>query len=156
MYLPYEKLLNEASQHSIDIYEKPMKSKIKGLYSDRIVWINKNLSTSVEKACVLAEELGHYHTSTGDILDQSKIENRKQEKQARKWAYKKLIPLPKFINAYNKGIDSKFELAEYLGVTEAFLLEAVKKYKEEFGLYTQVDRYTIYFEPLAIMEMFED
>ena len=32
-----------------------------------------------EKACVLAEELGHHYTTVGDIIDQKESENRKQE-----------------------------------------------------------------------------
>ena len=30
-----------------------------------------------EKACVLAEELGHHYTTIGDIIDQKESENRK-------------------------------------------------------------------------------
>lgn len=154
--MPYESLLKEAYQHDIDIYEEPMKPRIKGLYSNNVIWINKHISSPVEKACVLAEELGHYHTSVGDILNQKDTNNRKQEKLARTWAYKKLIPLPRIIEAYKTGIENRYELAEYLNVTEAFLLEALSRYKEEYGLFTKKGRYTIYFEPLAIMEMFED
>lgn len=56
--------------------------KNKGLYADNIIWINKYLPTSVEKACILAEELGHHYTTAGDILDQNDIENCKQELKA--------------------------------------------------------------------------
>lgn len=91
----YENLLREAQQHGIDTYEKPMTPTIKGLYSDKVIWINKNIPTNDEKACILAEELGHYHTSSGNILDQSKISNRKQELRARTWAYERLVPLQK-------------------------------------------------------------
>src|SRR5690625_2359684 len=109
-----------------------MSKRIKGLYADNVIWLNDNITTTHEKACVLAEELGHYHTSVGDILDQSKLTNRKQEILARSWAYKKLIPLEKIIKAFNENIRSKHELAEYLNVTEAFLLDALKRYKQEY------------------------
>ena len=55
--------------------------------------IHKGLSSQSEKACVLAEELGHYHTTYGNILDESDISNRKQELQARAWGYDKQIGL---------------------------------------------------------------
>lgn len=151
----YENLLWEAEQHGIDIYEKPMTLTIKGLYSDEVIWINKNIPTNIEKACVLAEELGHYHTSAGDILDQTKISNRKQELRAREWAYEKLVPLSSFVQAHKNGIRNRYELAEYLGVTEEFLDSAIKRYKEKYGLYYSIKNYTICFEPLGVMELFD-
>ena len=39
----------------------------------------------MEKASVLAEELGHYYTTVGNILDQEDAGNRKQEHKARTW-----------------------------------------------------------------------
>lgn len=151
--MPYEKLLQEAHQEEIDIYEKSMSKRIKGLYADNVIWLNKHLPTTSDKICVLAEELGHYHTSIGDILDQSILNNRKQEKQARNWAYKRLVPLHMIIKAFDVGVQSKYELAEYLNVTEAFLLDALKRYKEEYGVSKTIDDYTIYFEPLAVIKL---
>ncbi|MDR9794067.1 ImmA/IrrE family metallo-endopeptidase [Aeribacillus pallidus] len=153
--MTYENLLREAEQHGIDTYEKPMISKIKGLYSDKVIWINKHIPTQTEKACILAEELGHYHTSAGNILDQTKIENRKQEKRARTWAYERLVPLQKIVQAHKNGIRNRYELAEYLGVTEQFLDSAIKRYKEKYGLYFLIENYTICFEPLGVMELFD-
>ncbi|MCJ7839949.1 ImmA/IrrE family metallo-endopeptidase [Lederbergia sp. NSJ-179] len=149
----YEKLLSQAHDQNIDVYEKPLSSKIKGLYSNKIIWINRNIESSTDKACVLAEELGHYHTSVGDILDQSSLPNRKQEKRARNWAYKKLIPLEKLISASNEGVKNKYELAEYLGVNEPFLEESLKRYKEEYGLFTLVKEKILYFDPLGVLDM---
>lgn len=151
----YEKLLNEAYQNDIDIYEKKMPPKIKGLYADNVIWINNTINETNEKSCVLAEELGHHHTSSGDILNQSHLENRKQEKQARKWAHTKLITLSSIIDAYNDGVSSRFEFAEYLNVTEEFLLEGIGSLKEQHGVCTTINNYTIFFDPLAVLEMFE-
>lgn len=152
MSFPYEKLLHEAYQLGVEVYEQPMLPKNKGLYSDNVIWINKFLPSTIEKGCVLAEELGHHHTSCGDILDQSKLINRKQEKRARNWAYKRLIPLTSFIDAHRDGVMNRYELAFYLGVTEPFIEETLERYKEEFGVFTIVDEYTVYFEPLGILE----
>ncbi len=151
--MPYEKLLNEALQHDIYIHEEPMKPKIKGLYADNVIWINKNIGTSIEKACVLAEELGHYHTSVGDIVDQSQVDNRKQERKARKWAWEHLVTPRKLVDAFNKGCRSKFEIAETLNVTEVFLEESLRFYREKHGIEIQVDdRFTLYLDPLAVYE----
>jgi len=151
----YENLLVEADSESVDVYEKKLSPLIKGLYSDSTIWINNELS-SVEKGCILAEELGHYHTSCGDILDQKNIQNRKQENRARNWAYKRLIPLRNIVTAHKFGIRNRYELAQYLNVTEEFLQEALTRYQEEYGIYTTIDGFTLYFDPLGVLEMFSD
>ena len=132
-----------------------MKPRVKGLYADNVIWINKFIPTNSEKACVLAEELGHHHTSIGDILDQSKLLNKKQEKRARNWAYKRLVPLSRIIDAYRAGVRNRYELADFLGVTEIFLEEALERYKEEFGLYKTIEEHTIYFDPLGVLKPFK-
>lgn len=146
----YKKLLNDLKY--VEIVEVPLRGKIKGLYSDGVVGISKYIRTSNEKACILAEELGHYHTTYGNILDQSKIENRKQERRARAWAYEKLVPLTSILEAHWTGIQNQYELAEFLEVTEEFLHEAITYYKSKHGLYYEIDNCLIYFEPLGVVE----
>lgn len=149
--MPYEKLLNEALQHNIDIYEEPMKPRIKGLYANNVIWINKDIDTSIEKACVLAEEIGHHHTSVGDILDQSIVHNVKQEKQARKWACNHLITPEKLVLTFKEGCRSKYEVADMLEVTEAFLEEALTFYREKHGNEVKIDdNHTLFLDPLAV------
>ncbi|MEY9097035.1 ImmA/IrrE family metallo-endopeptidase [Paenibacillus sp. RC84] len=137
----------------VEVYEQPMTSRNKGLYMDGIVWLNKGL-TSVDKACVLAEELGHHNTSVGNILDQSLIQNRKQEQLARQWAYEFMIPLEMIVQAYHSHIQDRYQLAEFLGVTEEFLQATIDRYTEKYGLFAQVnERYTVCFNPLGVIEI---
>ena len=91
--MTYEHLLIEADNLRIDVIEKDFHSDAKGLCKGSRIGINKKIRTTVEKACILAEELGHYYTTVGNILDQNKIENIKQERIARLWAYDKQIGL---------------------------------------------------------------
>lgn len=152
----YEKLLSHANKYNVEVYEKSMVKNVKGLYADNVIWINKNyLTTSADKASVLAEELGHYHTTVGDIIDQSKIVNRKQELRARSWAYEKTIPISKIIEAHRLNLRNKYELANYLEVTEAFLEAALQRYKEKYGLSVCCDNYTVCFDPLGVIEWFD-
>lgn len=151
----YEQLLKEADHLGIETQEKPMPKRLKGLYSDNVIRINRNIRSYAEKACTLAEEIGHHHTSFGDILDQSSVINKKQELAARRWAYKRLVPLSKIVQAQKNGIKNKFELAQFIGVTEEFLDMALSRYKEIYGLYTTFENYTVYFEPLGVLEMLE-
>lgn len=146
----YEKLLKEAHGQNVEVYEKPLHSNIHGLYADNVIWLNQGLPSDTAKTCVLAEELGHYHTSCGDILDQNKITNIKQEKRARNWAYEKLIPLDRIISAYEAGVRNLYELAEFLDVTEYFLSLALEHYKEKFGIFTKQGDYLLYFNPLGV------
>ncbi|MFP3809529.1 ImmA/IrrE family metallo-endopeptidase [Bacillus sp. SIMBA_005] len=153
--MDYHSLLQSATASGIDVYEKVLSLKTKGLYGDNVIWINQTLS-SVEKTCTLAEELGHHFTTYGNILDQSKLINRKQELRAREWGYKLLFPLEKLIEAQKIGIRSRFELADYLNVTEQFLEDSLKRYKEKYGLYKKIGKFTICFDPLGIVESFEE
>lgn len=148
----YERLETEACKDGIDVISYPFESdKIKGLCCNNVIGINQNLKKSTEKSCILAEELGHYYTTTGNILDQSKVENRKQEHIARLWAYQKMITLDKLADARRRGCRNRYEIAEHLEVTEEFLQEAMDSYKEKYGAgYHQCGEYLICFEPLNI------
>lgn len=119
----YEELIGEYEQLIIE--ERPMENE--GLYADGCVWINKNMSAN-KKACILAEEIGHYETTSGDILDQTDTGNRKQELIARKWAYEKLIPVEAIQTAINNGYTEIWNIAEFLEVDEAFLKDALQYY----------------------------
>lgn len=110
--------------------------------------------TSTEKACVLAEELGHYETSVGNIIDMSISWNRKQERQARLNGYNRMIGLIGIVKAYEAGRQNQHEIAEFLNVTEEYLLECINCYRDKYGIMTSIDNYTIYFIPnLAVMKI---
>ena len=150
----YETLLTEACNEGLIVKEKPLKYNNGRIKGNRVA-IRKNIDTTIEKACVLAEELGHHYTTTGNILDQSKIENRKQERHACIWAYNKCIGLNGIVRAYQHHCRSKHEVAEFLEVTDEFLDEALSAYKSKYGTCTEVDNYVIFFEPyIAVMERF--
>ena len=149
----YETLLEEADSQFLVVKEKPLRAHNGRIKGNRIA-IKKDIPT-IQKACVLAEELGHHYTTVGNILDQSKAENRKQERRARMWAYKRAFDLVDLVSAYKHGCRNRYEIAEYLEVTESFLQEALDTYKEKYGPYIKVDRYVVYFEPLGILEMYE-
>lgn len=144
--MTYEALLAEADAEGIITKEKPLKyndGRIKG----KRTAIRKDIDTSIEKACVLAEELGHYHTSVGNILYMNDPQNQKQEWQARLWAYNKQIGLYGIVRAFEHGCTTSHEIAEYLEVTEEFLCEAIECYRNKYGVYTTLDNYIIYFIP---------
>ncbi len=85
--MDYTELLMEADGNHLITKEKPLKSCAGRIKGNRIAI--KSTLTTTEKKCVLAEELGHYYTTVGSILNQDSAQNRRQEQQARLWSYNK-------------------------------------------------------------------
>lgn len=148
----YDDLLIEADSNNLITKEKPLRGN-KGRIKGNRIAIKKDL-TETEKKCVLAEELGHHYTAVGDIIDQSSVENRKQEMRGRIVAYNKLVGLRGIIDAYLHHCQSLSETAEYLGVTEEFLNDSLTYYTNKYGVCTQIDNYIIFFQPnIGVMEL---
>ena len=149
----YERLQEEACEDGIEVVDYTFESdRIKGLYCDGVVAIREDM-TIPEKTCALAEELGHHYTSVGNIIDMDSSSNRKQERQARLWAYNKQIGLKGLVRAYEHGCTASHEIAEYLDVTEEALQECIEFYRDKYGEYKIINNYTIYFIPyLAVFK----
>ncbi|MCI8549174.1 MAG: ImmA/IrrE family metallo-endopeptidase [Lachnospiraceae bacterium] len=151
----YEKLRQVAAEDNIEIISRPFQSeRIRGLYCDGTIAINQNITTEAEKSCILAEELGHHYTTTGNILDQKSDWNRKQEYRARLYGYNLRIGLTGIVEAYEHGCQSRYEMAEYLEVTEKYLEECICCYRKKYGVCTAVNNYIVYFIPsLTVCKM---
>lgn len=144
----YEELLEFAEKEGLDLVDLPAcDSRIKGLYCDGTIGLSKDLKTTAEKASVLAEELGHYKTSSGNILDQTDVSNRKQEYRARAWGYDHSIGLQGIIDCYLAHCSNLYEMADFLNVTEAHLIDALAYYHGKYGIQVTYKDYVIYFEP---------
>lgn len=151
--MTYEELLIHSDNCDVIVREKPLLNNDGRIKSNRIA-IRKTIPTSTAKACVLAEELGHYYTTHGNILSQESVSDRKQELKARLWAYNKQIGLMGIIKSYEYGCRSRHEMADYLDVTEEFLSDALERYHQKYGICTTIDNYIVYFEPiLGVMKM---
>lgn len=151
-----EKEEQKAEAVGVRIDYIPFKNmNIKGLYCNGSIAINSQLETGVEKTCVLAEELGHHFTSSGDILNLDSVSNKKQERAARLWAYNDMITIDKLISAKEAGCSNRYEIAEHLNVTESFLQESINCYHSKYGLGFQKGEYIIFFEPFNICRMIE-
>lgn len=107
--MTYEKLQLQNNEVPVKEMNLSEVSGLKGLYYNGNIAIEKNL-TSAEKTCVLAEELGHHYTTTGNILDQQEVANIKQELHARTWAYNVSVlsvsskPLKPAVNHFMKWL----------------------------------------------------
>lgn len=143
--MKYEALLAAADEEGLRIKERPF-STYDGRIKGKDIYLREGMTTT-EKACVLAEELGHHYTSVGDIIDMENTQNRKQERQARLWAYNKLIGLRGIIDAYEAGCQNGYEIAEYLEVTEEYLQDCIECYRDKYGVGVKLDNFYIMFIP---------
>lgn len=129
------KLYNIANNEKIKIYDTNIEDS-DGIFVNinninAIVLNYKKIDTSTKEKCVLAEELGHYYQDavySPFCSDVSFIS--KQEFKAKKWAFKQLISPSKIKDLISKGINTKYEIAEELGVTEDLLCLAYQYYTE--------------------------
>ena len=150
--MTYDDLLAVANEKGLKVKEKSLSGNDGRIMGNRIA-IRKDMTTT-EKACVLAEELGHHETTVGNIIDMSVSWNRKQERQARLNGYQRTIGLMGIVKAYEAGCQNQYEISEFLNVTEEYLLECIECYRDKYGTMKSIDNYTIYFIPnLAVMKI---
>ena len=154
--MTYDELIIEAKKDGLKIKELPLSYGLKGLYKNGKIILDSNLKTNNERNCILAEEIGHHYTTYGNIIDENDISNKKQELFARKWAYKKLVGILNIINAFKIGVRNRYELAEYLNITEGFLQSALDYYEIKYENWYEIDNYIIRFNPLGVIEKFQD
>ena len=154
MMRKYEELTSAACEKGFFVAEYPF-CHTDGMVRGHRIGIRAG-QTETEKACVLAEEIAHAELTVGNILDQNDVSNRQQELRARIAAYDRLIGLAGLIAAHLHGCQNRYEAAEFLGVTEKFLAEAVECYRKKYGNGVMKGKYLIMFEPtLAVIEFFK-
>lgn len=141
---------------NIVLEEVNFKSKnIEGIYlktSDLcpIIGINRSLINNSKKyISVLAEELGHYFTSRGNLVSEcityrEKLNKSKEEKRARIWASNFLISDNEIIGAILQNVNTIYGLSIHFNVTEEII-----KYKL-LSIYLREDKFRI--SKLMIME----
>lgn len=98
-------------------------------YGPKAIMILNPTDTQAEMACLIAEELGHHKTAPRRRLTYKTIEDAKAEARARRWAHRRILPPERILHAIRAGIRERWELAEYLDVTEEFLDETIQDYE---------------------------
>lgn len=148
----YEKLVCDAEKMGLEVIEKHFKSSAKGLCKGKKIGISKTIEQSVEKRCVLAEEIAHSLYTVGNIIDTRNESNYKQELFARKKAYEMILPLYMIIESYRSGNVSCYEMAEDLEVTEEFLVNTILHYNTKYGNSLHYGAWRMSAFPLQIAE----
>jgi hypothetical protein len=159
---PLEKLFDECTRSGINIDEKGcLPNNVNAAFyedenTEPTIILNRTLNASHQQICAVAEEIGHYCTSCGNLLTDDEIDKtivRQQELRAKRWAVKKLIPLNAITEAFEAGCRSFGDFVERLEITEEFLLSALKTYADMYGTYVVQDEYVIFFDPPAVLKM---
>ncbi len=146
-------LYDYTEEHEIDVIVDHIPNrKLKGLYYQNMIILDDSLETEAQRTSILAEEIGHYETSSGNILDQVDIRNVKQEIRARRWAHNQLVTLNGFIECYEHRCRNTYEAAEHLGVTEKFLEEAIISLYQIHGNFIELKDYFVFFSPPGVMK----
>lgn len=141
----YEKILTIADDLGYVVREFDLITR-KGHCEDKRIAIDKKISTNAEKACILLEELNHGKYTVGDITDQSKVENVKQELFARAKTIETLCSLDKIVDAINlNNATNKHDIIEILEITEDLFNDAIKHYSRKYPKYTK-DSIVLYFD----------
>lgn len=143
----YEKLIVKVENEGAKVIEIDFGTPKKcGKCVNNLIFIN-NVLNETEKYEVLLEEFGHYKTTYGDISDQSKIENKKQELIARRYGYKYLIEPNDIIEAIRNGANNIYDMADYLDITVKSLHDIIQDYKKKYGIGVLVGNYYLQLEP---------
>ena len=143
----YENLLLEAEKEDINVLEINIgTSKKYGRYLDNTIIINSNM-TDIEKYEVLAEELGHHHTTSGNITDLNDVRNKKLELVARRDSYKLLVEPNDIVESMRHGANDIYDMAEYVQVTVDTLLNIIEDWKKQYGVGVLVGNYYLQLEP---------
>ena len=95
---------------------------------DNLIYINSRISET-EKYEVLAEEIGHFKTTHGNILNLNTPANRILENRARREGFKLIVKPDDLIKVIKSGVDDIYEIAEHFNVSITTLLEKIEDFK---------------------------
>ncbi len=154
---PYEELLEVASNEGVTVIDYDLGEKIRGLYCDGYILIEKHAGTE-ERYCTLAEELGHHFTAASNIVETDSIDKCKQEQLGRRWGFENILPVQKIIDAIINGCDTLYAIAEQLEVTPEYLQDALKYYSQKYGPDISYGDYVVVFssESLIVHPILDD
>ena len=126
-----EELTNEANNAGIDVQQRDIPvpgmsaAYLKTDSGEHIVL--RRDGTQAERACWLAEEMGHHYTGADRRLHYSVVDDWRAEAKARKWAHDRLLS-PEAIRTAARNTDDIYEIAFILNVSVEFLRESIDWY----------------------------
>lgn len=135
-------------------FESLMPEKQKGLIINQIVYLNPSQSAE-ELTSTVAEEIGHYLTSIGDIVKQDTNEKRKQEQKARDVGATMVVSPQDVVDCFNERFERIWECTEFLGITEDAFTNAIKTYAKKYSDGLRYKKYFIDFRENGTVGVYE-
>lgn len=143
----YEKLIIKAEKMGAEVRELDFgTSKPCGRCLNNIIYVN-NKVTEKAKYEVLAEEIGHYKTTYGNILNQNTIADKKQEFKARREGFKMIVEPIDIVESMKHGATDINEIADYIGISVETFFDILEDLKKRYGIGIPVGNYYIRLEP---------
>ncbi len=128
------------------VFSKDMPDILKGLCLGKTIYINSNTNTTTaEKVVTLSEEIAHYQTGSGNIVQQKNISDWKQENIARRVGNQRLVTLDGILHCWKQGFETSEEIAEELEVTIECVEDAIESYRITHGIRFEYKNYEIKF-----------
>lgn len=159
----FEKTLDSLTSNGIRLIDEKsitLPNDIKAVYysdhKEHLIIMSGVVQCKKEKNCILSEELGHYHTTSGDILcGSSALNTMKQEETARRWADDHLLSPMAIADAIRDGCMCEDDLVDHFCVTHEYLHSAINRYICRYGIYFEIDEMTMLcFMPLGLLKLF--
>mgnify|MGYP001030078137 FL=1 len=143
----YEKLIVKAENLGAEVREIDFGTdKKSGRCLNNRIYINSRMS-EIDKYEVLAEELGHYKTTHGNILNQNSVINRKLENVARREGFNIIVEPNDVVEAIRNNAFAMHEIAEYVHVSVETFFDILENWKKKYGTGIQVGTCYLQFEP---------
>jgi len=147
----YEQLMD---QYPGLIFEEDenMPPKLPGVIVDNFITINKKRSI-YEKHFILAEEIGHYLTTAGNITKLNTVPKIKAEVVARRWGYEKIISLDDLVSCFEKNHLTAEDVAHDFEIEIKALKIILDHYFDKYGPSVQHKGYIINFDPFIAINL---
>lgn len=155
-----ERLDQEIEDKNISVLLYNLKSEVKAAYynaaslSGPVIVLNKkrDIMTSYEGNGLKAHELGHHHSSCGNLLEMPRRLQIKYETMADRWALRRVMPIHQLIAAYIAGARSMEDLSDYLEISPEFIARGLECYEHIYGPELKYNGIVITWDPFNIKE----
>lgn len=158
--LSVEEKLDQVIRDEKILYNEVYFEVVRGWYHSEVhgsvILVNNQITTSAERCYVKCHELGHHFMGTvenvlnesASYYDQTLID--RDEYRANRWATEWLMPVEKIIEAYENGVKTPLDLADYMSIPLEELCNGISIYYKKYGPYKDFGQYRIFWNPFNI------
>lgn len=125
-------LYENLEEMGVDVFSCPLSNMDALAEPDGYLGINpKRITSQAQERELLIHEEGHFATNTFYQMDSPYTVRRHQENVATRYGYKKYYSVEKLLNLMEDGCTEPWQLAEQLGVRQAYVEEMLAYYQEQ-------------------------